>query len=347
MTHGETESSWSKRRRGPVTARGVRWSLALLLAVLGTALAVPAAQAAGAKRIIAVLNAQRAANGIPAGITENPAWTAACRLHNAYEKRNNAFGQVETDGKPGYTSAGDLIAQTSVLAQGIYWGANDPYDNAPYHLFDLLNPRISSTGAADSEGFGCVEIELGTLRTPPARVAAYSYPGNHRTGVPVSQRADEQPMTPAQTVGLGNRTTGPNLLVYFDGPWSNGSRAQITSARLSSSRGSVALRWLDNTTSDLLAPTGAILIPATPLRAGTTYHVRVAGSVTGVIPGTSIEQALPGCSEEGDGAVACGQPPATACVENFATQQAACGLSGSWAVKDDFSFTTAPNRHGH
>ncbi len=63
----------------------------------------------------------------------------------------------------------------------------DPYNNAPYHLFDLLNPRISSTGAADFAGFGCVEIELGTLRPAPAQPVAYSYPGNHRRGVPPSQ----------------------------------------------------------------------------------------------------------------------------------------------------------------
>jgi len=61
-----------------------------------------------------------------------------------------------------------------------------------------------------------VEIELGTLRPAPAAVTAYSYPGNHRRGVPVSQRADEMPETPAQAVGLGKKTTGPNLLVYFD-----------------------------------------------------------------------------------------------------------------------------------
>lgn len=342
MTHGETESSWSKPRpRRPMAASARRACLAVLAAALAVGLAAPGAEGASAKRIIAVLNAQRAANGIPAGIVENPAWSAACQLHNAYEHRNHAFGHAETEGKPGYSSQGNLIAQTSVLAQGIYWSSKDPYDNAPYHLFDLFNPRISSTGAADSESFGCVEIELGTLRAAPAQVTAYSYPGNGRTGVAVAQRANEQPMTPAQTVGLGTRTTGPNMFVYFDGPWTNGSRAQITSAVLSFAHGSVALRWLDNTTSDLLAPTGAILVPTAPLRAGTSYHVRVNGSVSGVVPGTTIEEALPACQEEPGGSVVCGQPPSTACVEEFATQLAVCGLSRTWPVKEDFSFTTA------
>jgi hypothetical protein len=301
----------------------------------------PAARAASTPQILKLLNTERAANGIPAGLTENPVWNVACQLHNAYEHRYNELSHSETEGKPGYSSAGNLIAATSVLAQGIFWGASDPYDNAPFHLFDLLNPRISSTGAADSEGFGCVEIELGTQRPAPAAVTAYSYPGNHRRNVPTSQRADEMPETPAQAVGLGKKTTGPNLFVYFDGPWTNGSRASITSAAMRSSHGSVALRWVDNSSSNLLPPTGAILVPVSKLAPGTTYKVAVQGTVTGVMPGTSIEQALSSCQQEAGGTVACGQPPSTACFADFATQLAVCGLSRSWDVSEDFSFKTA------
>lgn len=352
MTRGEIASSCSKPPRQAAEAAALGLPALALVATLLLLLLLlwPAgAGAASTKRIIALLNSQRAANGIPAGIGEDAAWTAACQAHNAYERANHAFGHVEQEGKPGFSAAGNLIAQTSVLAEGITWDAGDPYDNAPFHLFDLLNPRIDSTGAADSNGFGCVEIELGTLRPPPAGVVAYSYPGNHRKGVPASQRAVEQPMTPAQAVGLGRRaTTGPNLLIYFDGPWTNGSRAQLSSASISSAAGSVPLRWVDNSTSDLLAPTGAIVVPVKPLRAGVTYRVKVTGTVTGVVPGTSIEEALGGCGG-GEGTVGCGQPPSTACVENFATQLAVCGLSRTWAVKDEFSFTTAraaAKKHG-
>jgi hypothetical protein len=313
--------------------------IALLVAMLSLG---PSAQGASTGHILALLNTERAANGIPAGIVENPQWSAACAQHNAYEKRNHAFGHAETEGKPGYSAAGNLIASTSVLAQGIGWGSHDPYDNAPYHLFDLLNPRIDSTGAADSEGFDCVEVELGAGRAAPGAVRGYSFPGNGRRGIPVSQKASEQPMTPAQTLGLGTGASGPNLLVYFDGPWTNGSRAQIASATLTSARGSIALKWLDNTTSNLLAPTGAILVPVRTLQAATTYRVHVQGTVTGVIPGSTIEPALSeGCHEELDGSVACGQPPSTACVEDFATQLPLCGLSQSWPVREQFSFTTA------
>ena len=317
-----------------------------MLLVLGALAALPAAApAATSGQIVALLNRERAANGIPAGVSENTTWSAACRAHNAYEHRNNVFGHAETEGKPGYSREGNLIAATSVLAQGIRWGPGDPYDNAPYHLFDLLNPRISSTGAADSEGFGCVEILLGTKRGAPSGVTLYSYPGNGRRGVPFAQSARELPESPAETLGLGIRATGPNLLVYLDGPWTNGSRAQLTNVSLRWSHGAVATRWLDNTTSNLLAPTGAILVPVSALRPATKYRVSVEGSVQGVRGGTTIDQALAGeCRQQPDGSVDCGQPAATSCVEEFAAEQAVCGLAESWPFKQSFSFTTAPRR---
>jgi hypothetical protein len=342
VTTASTHSTGAPSRRRRALATALLAALALVAAGLAGA---GAARAASVQKIITLLNAQRAANGIPAGVVENPVWSVACQLHNAYEHRYNALGHSEAEGKPGYSSAGNLIAQTSVLAQGIYWGPphrnGNPYDNAPFHLFDLLNPRINSVGAADSEGFGCVEIELGALRPASPSPRGYSYPGNGRRNIPVSQRASEQPEAPAQALGLGTRATGPNMFVYFDGPWTNGSRAQITSATLRSARGGVPLRWIDNTTSNLLAPTGAILVPTGKLRPRTRYSVSAQGIVSGVIPGTSIEQALGSCQEDGSGRVGCGQPAATACLADFATQSAVCGLAGTWAVKETFSFTTA------
>jgi hypothetical protein len=314
---------------------GVALSLALLVGPASAGAATPS-------RIVYLLNRERILNSLPAGITSDATWTSACEQHNAYEHRLGGLSHDEIVGHPGYSAGGALIARTSVLAQGIYWGHGDPYDNAPYHLFDLLNPRISSVGAADSDGFGCVEIELGTVRPAPATPKAYSYPGDGRTGVPVSERAAEQPATPAQSLGLGERLTGPNLLVYFDGPWTDGSRLRLQEATLDAGGGSVSLRWLDNTTSDLLAPTGAILVPVRPLRPGTRYRVSVKGTVSGLVPGTTIEEALGSCGETASG-VDCGQPPPSACLEDFATQLAVCGLSRTWAVEQRFSFTTARN----
>ena len=322
-------------------ARGL--TIVALLGVLCAGMVAASASAATPARIVQLLNRERILNSLPAGVTENPAWTAACEAHDVYERLNGGLSHEEKPGRRGYSAAGNLIAATSVLAQGIYWKHGDPYDNAPFHLFDLLNPRISSVGAADAQGFGCVEIELGTLRPAPAVPVAYSYPGNRRTGVPAAQSAVEQPATPAQIVGLRRGASGPNMFVYFDGPWTNGSRLRLQSATLTSSTGRISLRWLDNTTSNLLAPTGAILVPAHPLRPHTRYRVSVSGTVTGIVPGTSIEEALGACTEAAQG-VSCGQPAPTACFEDFATQAAVCGLTRTWSVKDDFTFTTAASR---
>ena len=61
------------------------WTLGSLIctAALAAALA-PVATAATAQQTIATLNTQRAANGIPAGITENPAWSQDCMEHDQY-----------------------------------------------------------------------------------------------------------------------------------------------------------------------------------------------------------------------------------------------------------------------
>ena len=312
----------------------------LALCVCAVALAFahpPAAGAASTAQIVKLLNAQRAANGIPAGVTENPVWNVACQLHNAYEHRYNELSHSETEGKPGYSSAGNLIAETSVLAQGLEWNPasppGDPYDNAPFHLFDLLNPRISSTGAADSEGFGCVEIELGTLRAAPAAVTAYSYPGNHRRDVPVSQRASEMPETPAQAVGFGKKTTGPNLFVYFDGPWANGSRALVSSATMSSSHGSVALRWVDNSSSNLLPSDGRDPRAGDPAGGrGRPTGFRSAARSPASCPGRASNRRSPPASRKPGAPSAAGSRPAPRAsrISRRSSPSAGSAAAGTW-----------------
>ncbi len=335
----------ARRLLAPLAAAAVP-AARRLLAPLALAAVLAGAAGAGAAtpgRIVQLLNRERARNHLPAGLVDNSSWSAACGDHNAYERRNGGLGHEEQPGRPGYSAVGDEIARSSVLAQGLYWRHRDPYDNAPFHLFDLLNPRLSSIGASDSRGFGCVEVELGALRPPPAAPVGYSYPGPGRQDVPASQRAIEAPATPAAAVGLGAHPTGPNIFVYFDGPWTNGSRLRIASAVLTGAGGAVSLRWLDNTTSDLLAPTGAILVPVRSLQRGARYRVQVRGSVTGIVPGTTIEEALASCGET-EATASCGEPPPTACFEDFARQAAVCGLSRTWAVAEDFTFKTAGRR---
>src|ERR1035437_1798752 len=55
------------------------------------------AQAISSQQAIAVFNAERAANGIPAGITENPTWSADCAAHNNYEQINQVMQHYRSE----------------------------------------------------------------------------------------------------------------------------------------------------------------------------------------------------------------------------------------------------------
>jgi hypothetical protein len=279
---------------------------------------------ASPQQIIALLNAQRADNGIPAGIVANPAWTADCRLHNRYEKLNNVLSHSENAGAPGYSAGGELAAANSVIDAGAPWGHADPYDDAPFHLFQLLAPSLAVSGAADSDGHDCVTTLLGDTRPSPAQVIAYSYPGTGATGVAPSETANELPATPAQVLALGSGTTGPNLFVYFDGPWAPGGQARVSSATITGPSGiAVAAPVLDNTTAGSLPgsyPTGAIIVPAAPLQHNSFYRVTVTATVTGIEPGTA--------------------GPGAQC-ETLGSQPQVCGAPHTWPATETFSFTTA------
>src|ERR1700730_2090451 len=80
--------------------------------------ASPIAGASTALRAIAVVNSQRAANGIPAGITENQAWSHDCALHDRYMATNSSLTPTEDPSKPAYTSGGAFAGIISVILQG-------------------------------------------------------------------------------------------------------------------------------------------------------------------------------------------------------------------------------------
>ena len=58
-------------------------------------------------QIVAKLNAQRVATGIPGGIAFNAQWTTGCEHHVRYEELNGiTWTHQETPGKPGFTKDG-------------------------------------------------------------------------------------------------------------------------------------------------------------------------------------------------------------------------------------------------
>lgn len=250
------------------------------------------AQAISSQQAIAVFNAERAANGIPAGITENPTWSADCAAHNNYEQINQVMQHYEDPAAQGYSDAGNWAASVSVLAGdgGSDWGTGSPWATAPIHFNQLMNPRLDVMGVAATNGFTCATT-LASLNGPaPATNTTYTYPGNGVSGVPFSEVANELPYTPGQQVGIPSGTaTGPYLYVMLDGPTvvhtSMSSYAHLTAASLTGPAGAVAVATVDNFTSGLQGylPSGGEIIPVSPLLPSSTYYAHVTATIGAMV----------------------------------------------------------------
>lgn len=265
--------------------RGV-FAAGLSVLLLGSAGALPARADVGGPAIVGHLNAQRAAQGVPAGIVESPALSAACAKHNAYGAINHLLAHQEDPSRPGYTPEGNYAAANSVLYQGSGpWSASrNPFESAPIHLHQLLAPRLDRMGASENQGYGCATTFASRNRPPPAADVTYTYPGNGARRWPSAQVASESPYTPGQLVGIPADTrTGPYLYVMFDGPdLTPFDVATAAGAVLSGPEGPVSVAVVDNKTPGLdgYLPTGMQVIPRAPLRPGATYTASVAASVT-------------------------------------------------------------------
>jgi hypothetical protein len=246
--------------------------------------AASSASAASPAQAVANLNAQRQANGIPAGIREDPALSLGCAHHNAYERANNGdLIHDEDPGRPGYTLDGDAAAARSVLSKGTNWDRANPWETAPIHLSQLLAPRLDVTGVDDSQSFTCAQTLASRNRPAPAAPVTYTYPGKGTKSIYVSETAFEAPLTPGETVGIPQgRKTGPYLMVFFDGPWSPFADADIAAASLTGPKGPLQIQFVDNLTPQLqfYLPTGGMIIPLAPLQQDTSYTASVSGTVT-------------------------------------------------------------------
>ncbi len=265
-----------------------RWCVAAL-AVTSSAWVTtpPAATAATARQTIARLNAQRGANGIPAGITEDPGLSAGCAKHDHYMALNNTLTHVEDPNNPGYTAAGATAAANAVLTQGTNWDNGNPYEYAPLHLDQLLAPRLLTVGSADAFGFSCTSTFPGWTRPDPLTMTVHTYPGNGAKIYP-SEVARELPWTPGDLVGLPQPSrTGPTLIVLADAPNERPANnpATLSDATVSGPTGPVAVKTVDGNTPlpsgsqyPTLAPyvsPGGFIIPVRPLIPGTAYHAHV------------------------------------------------------------------------
>ena len=237
--------------------------------------------------IVSYVNAQRAANGVPAAIVHDATLSDGCAKHAAYMRLNNEVGHDEDPAKPGYTAQGDAVANgQSVLYRGGPWTATrNPFETAPIHLHQLLTPRLNRMGAAEVQSYGCATT--GSRGGPaPAAPTTYTYPRAGATAWPFAQVAAESPHPPGwfatPRIEEGTRT-GPYLYVMFDAPALRASDiAWATGATLTGPGGAVSVATVDNTTPGLegYLPTGMQVIPRAPLLPGTTYTASVSASTT-------------------------------------------------------------------
>jgi hypothetical protein len=258
----------------------LRAGTAVGLAVLLLALAAPARADVPAQTALSYLNAQRAANGLPTGIVEEPTWSQDCALHNAYEMQNG--GQLthqEDPSAPGYTEGGAWAGAHSVLSAGSDWTpATNPWEDAPIHLDQLFTPSLAAIGIDDANGLVCATTWPGMTRPAGLTDTISTYPGDGVQNVPAAENASESPFVPGDFVGIpGGTTAGRELFVYLDQAGNQGpAQVTITAASLTGPSGPIEVRWVDNSTQTV-GPylTGGIVLPVAPLAPGATYQATV------------------------------------------------------------------------
>lgn len=199
----------------------VRVGIALGVAVL--TLASPAGAVTGAQ-IVSVIDAERHANGLPP-VREDPELSAGCADYDNYRRLNGSIQDGFTPGpesrsKPGYTKAGARAARDSLLNAGDRaadsWAGGDVFDDAPGHLFQLMNPDLAVIGVHQLEVqlgpfFGtayisCIDTRSSRYRPPPRKPRLYTYIGPNGTA----------PVNPSYREGPSVR--GALIFAYFDGP---------------------------------------------------------------------------------------------------------------------------------
>ncbi len=252
----------------------------LLIFVVAALVTTGAAAAGGAssEAVLASINAQRAANGIPGRVQENPSWSEKCARHIAYMGATGSFGHSEDPSSPAYSADGNWAGEHSVLAMGSSWPTGGPFANSPIHLIQLMSPELRRVGVEAASGYVCVTTWPGYGSSGATRPTVFSVPGDRAVRVPYAQTVDELPFVPGDFVGLPRGTrTGYHIMVFAEGtrdPW----HLRITSATLSGPHGPVEVRTVDRLTATVgafLPPGSGFLIPVVPLEPATTYKATV------------------------------------------------------------------------
>jgi hypothetical protein len=260
----------------------MRQLIATVVIAAGALAAVMTAAASGGgathATIVAALNAERAASGIPATVRENADWSSKCAKHVAYLDATGQLSHTEDASSPASSADGRWAGENSVLAMGATWEHGNPFATAPLHLIQLMSPELRRVGVDESPaGTVCMTTFPGYASAGWKKPTVYSVPGNGAVGVPYAETARELPFVPGDFVGVPRGETGFNIMVFAEGiadRWN----AHIASATLTGPSGPVEVRTVDRTTptvGDYLPPGSGFVIPVAPLAPGTSYTASV------------------------------------------------------------------------
>jgi hypothetical protein len=276
----------------------------LVLACQAAMLLVPAAaQAIAPAEALRLLNAQRAANGIPGDVVHAPGLTDGCAKHGNYISLNGgALTQGEDPAKPGYTPEGDRQTLASsgpqALSGDTRWSQTaNPWLLQPISLYRLFDPEVGAAGYDDEHAVACMRVAGG--RAPPTAPELYSVPGNGSVGVEMSELNREAPYTPQQLVGIpAEQPTGPNILLFTRGLRGSAPLA-ATSFSLTGPQGPVDAKLVtEATTNDVGTGSwfrgGGVLVPTAPLAPFATYVARVSWhrDAEGDVPAADADQVI-------------------------------------------------------
>ena len=236
---------------------------------------VLSAAANDAVEMLRVHNELRLAVGAPV-VRGDDRVTAAAQRHAEYLARNNVLGHEESQGDPGFTG---ISVRDRLVAQGypdtnaseVATSFGNGVDGVrslwvlPYHRLGLMHPHaiVAGWGHAEVGGrsttVGVILYDFGSaapdlIRSPAAgQQVAGSWEGE--------EFPDVLPAGAARPVGY------PVMVVF-----SKAQATELRSARLTDASGREVSSY---TVPQIYERDYAAIVPATPLAAGTRYHVRL------------------------------------------------------------------------
>jgi hypothetical protein len=191
-----------------------------------------------ALKAIRLLNRQRAENGIPADLVEEPRLSRGCFERVAkYKELPGQYPHTEIKGQPGYSLLGAEAASVSDLggSAGEWSEIASPWASAPLHLRSLFDPASTQVWYGEGpsgrtpSGLGLACMGTGGEKREFPEPTFFSAPGNGNSSVPFSETSAEIPFTPAEAAGLPSGSeTGPTVVLYPEGVTALPDRARLT-----------------------------------------------------------------------------------------------------------------------